>query len=136
MKEFISILFLSKLILLTTLPVDLRENWLEITPKSPLKAITAGASLQVDISDIVNRESDFKVLQQLFPKGTIEAKLVSRSGEEVLLSDGNFAYSEKNVRIILSGITPIPTNKEFTKVLIRSNKEIRNVNLYWKNYKH
>lgn len=92
--------------------------------------------MQIDISTIANGEKDFKALQRLFPKGTIESRLISSSGEDVLLCDGNFAYSENEVRIILSGIAPIPTDKVFTKVLIKSNKEMRNVKIYWKNYRN
>lgn len=136
MKKFILMLLFSKTILLTTSPVDLTDTWMQIVPKSPLKAITSGASLQIDISSIVGNQSDFKILQQMFPKGTVEANLICSSGEKVILQDGSFAYSNNEIRMILDGVKPIPTDETFVRVQIKSKRVMPGVKIYWKNFKN
>lgn len=149
MKEFFLILFFSKIILLTPTPVNLSSQWLEITPKSPMQAVTGGASLHIAISSndplLKNPKENgvenlFSELEKVFPSGTLIGKLVTSNGDEILLSDGGFSISdfslsqEGAVKIILDGDDPISTDLSFERVLIRSRINLSGVRIYWKNY--
>ena len=73
-------LFFSKSVLLTPQPVDL-DGILEIKPKRALTAITSGAHLTIDVTDVIGPPSGIletrdKVKKQ-FPSGIIEAELYS-----------------------------------------------------------
>ena len=147
MKTLFLILFFSKTILLTPTPVDLTNNWLEITPQESFSAITGGASIliQVPIEDsrikTINRDGDiFNQLDRIFPPETYEAILTDSKGNIILLSERHFSISdfsftrEDSLHISLSAKSPMPTKVEFISVKIKSISVINNVKIYWKNY--
>lgn len=140
--NFIKILIFSKTVLLTTNPVAFVGEY-EIHPEQPVTAITSGASLQIDLSDhasgISIREKGIlearKLLRELVPEGGVEAMLY---GEEnsVLLDDTNFSLSNDGATLILSSKEGVPVDVEFQTIRISSRIELRNIEIYWKNFKH
>lgn len=141
MKDFFLILLFSKTVLLTPDPINLHGR-LELVPDKPIEAITSGASIQLDVSSMAawNGKEDIlafrKRLSDLFPSGTIKAKLVG-NGEEVTLSyQGNHQFNKDNVMLSLYTDDGIPTGVEFTKVIIESSIKLNRIKVYWKNYKH
>jgi hypothetical protein len=138
--EFFKILFFSKVLLLTPNPINI-TNKVEISPAEPLKAITAGASLQLDVSGIfapIKGEDIHKVNQEIlekFPSGTIHAKLITEDEKLVTLEYlGHYSYAEKNLRLILERSPGVPTNIKFNKVLIESDISLKDVKIFWKNF--
>ena len=147
MKELILILLFGKAILLTMSPVNLNNNWLELTPLKTFKALNRGASLNVQLStddmilkSINHNEDIFSQLDKLIPDGTIEAAVVDENNSVIELSNKDFSISdstfsrEDSVRIILVPRKPFPTGVDFKLVKIRSNIKLNNVNIFWKNY--
>lgn len=134
MKEFLAILFLSKVILLTPAAVDLNSKWFEITPRHSLKAVTSGAHISVDLTAEARGTRDFAALEALFPKGTIEAKMVTESGQEVTLCDGGHWRSKDTVGVTLGGCPSLSTDVRFTKVLVRSARPLHGVTITWCNF--
>lgn len=141
MKEFFLILFFSKTILLTPEPIDLHGR-LELVPDKPIEAITSGAGIQVDVSSMAawNAKEDIlvfrKKLSDIFPPGTINAKLVGKGKGVTLSYQGNHQFNKDNVMLSLYAENGMPTGVEFTKVIIESSIELDGVKVYWKNYKH
>ena len=141
MKEFILILFFAKTILLTQSPIDVHGN-LVLELKEPIKAITTGASIQVDVSSMISYSSSDEIsafrgkLLKLFPQNSIKGKLVQKNGNEVLLTyNGDHLFNSKEVLISLYAENGVPLDKEFEKVELQSDRLLTSVSIYWKNHK-
>lgn len=143
MKEFFLILFFSKTILLTPVPVNISGEMV-ISPEKPLEAITPGASLEIDVSDFTGRikmkELGMievkKILKERIPEGSVSATLHGAKGEKVLLNESGFSISNDGAKLTLFADQGIPTNVAFHRITITSNSELRGVKVYWKNFKH
>jgi hypothetical protein len=150
MKTFLLLLFFSKTILLTPEPIDLTYKWVEISPPKSFSAITEGASIiiqvPVDDSRIRNIDKDIDIFNQLsriFPPDTFEAILTDSKGNDIILSNRSFMISDFNLSredsIWISLSTQsrlIPTKTDFVSVKVRSDSEIKNVKLLWRNFTH
>lgn len=144
MKEFFLVLFLSNIVLLTPEPIDLfGETVLNLT--GPLKAITSGAGIEIDVSSIVHEEKLWdedilglrENLNKRFPVGTVRAILHTKNGRVIELNDGHYAHSKHKVWLLLSASQGVPTGIEFDKVVIITNKvTLKGVKVLWRNYKH
>ena len=142
MKEFFLILFFSKSILLTPEPVTFSDE-ITLTPGEELNAITAGASVQIDLSahaPEANLESSGllaskALLEKLIPKDGVSAYLLDKKGTKTSLTDSSYSISKSGAWLILSSNLGVPTNGQFKKVVIRSNTALQNVKIYWRNYK-
>lgn len=143
-KTLFKLILYSKHILLTPTPINLDENWLEITPNRPISAITGGACIYVDVSnsysaisnstyrgDILSRET----LHSTFPDESLNAILLEEDGtRHVFNFTGSFAGSGRGqVSLILAGTQPTPENIKFIKVFIRSKIKIYNAKIIWVN---
>lgn len=136
MKELFLILFFSKLIVLTPTPIQLTNDWFEIIPPSPLKAITGGAGIYIDVTAVVSKHADDEDLERMFPPNSIIVKLIDKKGNEFLMANRHsYSTSEEGIEIILFNDSPTPTDKKFTKVLIKSEKTITAAKVIWRNCK-
>jgi len=140
---FIKALFFGKVILLTPSPIDVTNEWLEIKLGEPLQAITSGASLDVRFSRkreifVGAKDSNdfYQIANKAFPNGTITAELIDNSGDKITLFNRIISVSKEHVFYSIVSNEPLPTNRSFAKVRIRSSREIKGVELLWKNYKH
>ena len=141
MIDFIRILLFAKTLLLTPEPIDLFGD-VELRPLKPLTAITAGADIEIDVSSMFTKPKEEDVvdfrrrLAETFPTGTIEAKLFGEGGQvEILSFDGNSAFSDHAVILLLGAKNGVPTDVKFERVLITSRVKLHSVNVSWKNYK-
>lgn len=142
MNEFFLILFFSKTVLLTPDLINLHGR-LELVPDRPIEAITSGASIQIDVSSMVawDGKEDIlifrKKLSEHFPPGTITAQLIGKDNKEVTLSyQGNHLFNKNNVMLSLYAGNGMPTDIEFTKVIIESNIKLLGIKVIWINYKY
>lgn len=142
MKEFFLILFFAKTISLTPEPVDLIGE-MELQPKEPLKAITSGASIQIDVSSTITWGGDEGIVElrqrlaKMFPANSIKAKLIGNSNQEVVFTyKGNHLFNRDSVTLSLYSDNGVPTDMEFRRVIITSNIELKGVYIFWKNHKH
>lgn len=139
---FLKILFLSKTVLLTINPVTFIGEY-ELSPKEPLVAITSGASIQIDISNFAPNISiedagiveSRELLKNLIPEGSVKAILYSEEST-VVLDNSEFALLNDGAMLILSSNKGIPVDVEFKKVKIVSDVKLKDVNIYWKNFKN
>jgi hypothetical protein len=142
-KEFLLILFFSKMVLLTPDPVDLYGEK-DIYPKDLLTAITSGASVEVDVTDFmggidikkIGIVESRKLLEEKIPEGSVKCVLYSSTGEKIYLDDTGYALSNNAARLTLSASSGVPTNIKFNKVVITSRINLKGVKVYWKNSKH
>lgn len=143
MKEFFLILFFSKTVLLTPVPVDISGE-LVIRPEKPLEAITPGASLGIDVSDLIGRlkikEAGVievrELLKEKITEGSVSATLHGTKGEKVVLNESGISIANDVARLNLYADAGVPTNVAFNKIIITSRTELKGVKVYWKNFKH
>lgn len=140
--EFLSILFFAKTVLLTPVPIDLFGD-LDMRLRTPLTAITSGASVQVNVSSMISKPEKEGILEfgrrveSAFPPGTLEAKLTGKDGQEVRLRYvGKYAYSSDAVVLLLTADNGVPKNVEFERIVVTSHIKLKSVLVSWKNYKH
>lgn len=134
MKEFFAILFLSKIVLLTPQPIFLGTQWREVKLAEPLSAVTRGAVMFVDVTNVPGATRDFRVIDQMFPAGTVEAELFEKGGGSIVLrSSGGAALSKSAIELLVYN-TATPVGVEFTRLRVRSNRDLKNVQIRWQNY--
>lgn len=141
MRDFLLALLFSKVILLTPHPVSV-EGRIELVPAEPLTAISSGAELEIDVTSMVPNESKKRLFEfwdkaeAAFPAGVISAELVDRAGHVVSLKyQGHSSISNDDIRLILDNGGEISTKAEYVKVVIDSRIPLKNVSVYWRNYK-
>lgn len=134
MKIFLLILFFSKFILLTPVPISLSEEWVFVAPDKPITAITGGASIRIDISNYINDKMSFEEVKSKFPNGSIKGKLISDNGTIIELENKYSSHNQNQVMLILDANEPIPLKVKFTKVALKSLQPIEKINVYWRNY--
>ncbi len=119
MKDFFLMLLFSKIILLTPDPITLIGE-VELTPDKPIKAITSGASVLIDLSltfDFLGAKksgsiSSLDILEKKFPPGSVSATLYSEDGQKILLNDINFLLSNESAEISISTKSEVPKRVE------------------------
>lgn len=142
MLDFFRVLFFAKTILLTPEPITLLGD-VEIRPTLPLTAITAGASIEIDVSSMMTKHQKEGIVEfrrrvtEAFPSGSINAKLFGKDNREVILSyDGGVAYTDKAVYLGLYAHDGVPTGVEFNRVKLTSRVQLNSVKVSWRNAKH
>lgn len=120
--------------LLTPVPIDLGNEWLEFIPNKPLKAVTGGAALYLDLTKNVADIWDTNSHDKKFPRGTIQAELVPENGQPIMLAnESGYSISDNTVSVMITPNSEIPTKIKFTKVRLRSSVPLKSVKLTWKN---
>lgn len=143
MKTFLLILFFSKTVPLTTDPVTISGE-MAFQPSETLSAITRGASIQIDVTKMLPQanieasgiQGAQRLIEERIPAYGTRARLISDDGTEIVLNDYGIALSHEGGWVSLSSRTGVPTDLEFTKVIIESSVELTDVTIYWRNYKH
>lgn len=140
MKEFLLILFFANTILLTPAPINIFGE-VEIQLENPIEAITSGASIQIDITDLSGLGKHLGIVEKRkwialnFPENSIEAKLVTSNSEEVILVyKGASLINNRQVLLSLYAVVEMPTGVKFSKLAISSKINISGVKVYWRNF--
>ena len=133
-----------KFTLLTSVGIDIGNDWNVVNFEKPIKAINNGASIVIqlppggEILQSIDTEGNvFKQLEKIIPPGTISARIINKEAS-VLLVSHNFSISdfslkkEDSVRIHLRG--NILPNVAYDSVKIKSTIPLKNVMIGWKNY--
>ncbi len=147
MMTFLKLLFFSKVILLTPVPVDLHVGANTIPLPEPIEAISPGASVEIDVTSLVNpgMERDLikdlltldDKIKKLFSGETIVALLVSEEGERAeLIHHGGYTIGKTDVRISLLNKDGMPVDVEFIFLQINTTLPMKDVRIYWKNHVH
>jgi hypothetical protein len=142
MKTFFLILFFGKTILLTPVPVDIVDEFTVDCSKKPLEAITSGAGIDIDVSELsgymkmkeVGILEMEKRLKEKIPDGSVRAVLYGSKGQRIVLNESGFGFSNNGAWLVLRSDTKIPTTVTFDKVTITSRSKLSGVKIYWRNY--
>ncbi|WP_373096230.1 hypothetical protein [Zhongshania sp.] len=137
MITLIKILIFGGASLLTPKSIDLVDATTLIPLAEPISAITEAASLEIDVSQYVNTESEDNAVQAFsdaFPNACVSAMLHSKFGVSVYLDkvEGRVENNKKLLR--LSASTGMEAGVNFNRLEIHACKEIRRTTLIWHNY--
>jgi len=140
MKTFFLLLFFSKTVLLTPVPISIGSDWIEVNPDETFSAITGGAAIYIDVSSYVSAELDLsqqvEVVENQFPNGSITGIIFDEDEKEYSVANKGSSHGADSVRLLMNFGAPMPTDVEFTKIVLRSDKQLEQVSVYWKNGKH
>jgi len=145
MWELIKILFFGKAVLLTPIPIDIdvmEPQWqgqYEIVMDKPISAITGGARIEIDVTEMIDVESfsDYrKIRQQVeskFPPGSIEILLVGEENTKIYSTE--FSSIGKDSVSLIVGDIVFPIGVSYSKAIITSYVTLERVKVIWKNYR-
>ena len=142
MKTLLLILIFGKSILLTPEYIDIEDN-IALELNVNVSAITSGAYIQIDVTRNIKYQkgsdiSEFrKQVQKLYPPNTIEGILIENGGNMTALKygDQNIMFNENETLLTLNSEEGVSIEKEFIKVKILSEIEIKNALITWVNNK-
>lgn len=139
MWDLMLLLLFGRTIELTEKPIEVSSAWVEIAaPSGELEVLNGGAAVLLDVTSniagtsLADKNEVWDALPKLYPKGTIRAHLITKSGETRELVDGHFAVGDTAVRVILSR-DDFQKDQKFTKVRLRSERPLKAVRVFWRN---
>ena len=139
MKELFLILFFSKTVLLTPTPISIDKEWIEIEAEKSFSAITGGAAIYLDVSAYIPKDYElieqFDEVKRIFPDNTVTGVMIAENGTEFKIQNKGSSHSKSDVRLIMDYGSSMPTDINFKKLKLKSNKELKGINVYWKNFK-
>lgn len=141
MIEFIKLLFLSKIILLTPVPINI-DSQIDMDIKEPISAINGGAHLEINIASMIHENNVDaitvkKIIDSKYSIDSISATLINeKTSKNIKLSyKGGISWGgKKDIRLILTPNENIGTNIEYNQISIKTNKPLIDVSVYWKNF--
>ena len=142
MWKFIIILFFSKTILLTpsAINIDKGEKYV-INLNESISAITTGANIQIDVSNMIIKDTlkinlieTRRIVSDMFDKGSIQAVLISENDKIMLTYQGETFINENNIRLVLSA-NKVSIRVDFSAIEMTSDVRLEKIEVFWKNYK-
>ncbi|WP_198411339.1 hypothetical protein [Marinimicrobium alkaliphilum] len=130
-------------VLLTPEPMDIVDGGIEIDLDKPISAITSGAALYLDVSsmrppevnDILETRS---WVDETFSSGFVSVNLFSASGKEDLELSyrGSSSWGKEVVYLMLTARSGVPVGVEYDRLTLKTDIDIHDVRIIWKNYRH
>jgi len=142
MVTFFKILFLAKAVLLTPEPIVIDEKLL-LTLDDSVSAITTGASLRIDVSNMFEEIGiqkrgyieSLEILNDYFPQDSVTTDLLSEEKDVVVNLDViSFALTNDGATIDLSSSVGVPVGVEFDSIRIVTKVRLNDVMITWKNF--
>ena len=140
MITLLKILLFGKVVLLTPHAITIEASCVELIPDVPFEAITSGARIQIDISDLLEKGRSNSVgetrraVTRVVPVGSVSAELFAKNGKSWQLEyKGGTSISARRVLITLTTELGVPVGVEFDRVKVCSKIELRNIIVEWKN---
>jgi hypothetical protein len=123
--------------LITPSPIDIGNDPIFIEFKKPVKAITGGASINIDVTPYISAENvidGFKEIDSTFPEGCVIAVLKSKNGTDITLSKSSGRWDGEKKMLNLKAKAGVPTGVKFVGIQLSSCKEIGSTSVTWYNY--
>jgi len=141
MKTFLAALLFANTVLLTHHPVSFKGR-IELVAEKPLRALSSGADIEIGLPLASTSGkgrgllAEWNAIKTSFPAGTIVGYLVDEDGKTITLTyRGHSSISNNDVRLLLDNKSGIPTDKLFSKIIIESEMQLNDINIYWRDYK-
>jgi len=118
-------------------PIDINTVPISIKFQEPIKAITEGASINIEVSQYVTLDGSVNIFHEIdkkFPQGCIQAVLISESGQTTKLVERSGRLGSNRAFVNISSVKGVPTGIEFISIQLTSCQEIKNTEVTWYNY--
>ena len=140
MLDFLIILFFAKTVLLTPdfIDIDVSNELYKLDFAKPVRAINSGASIQLDVTEMLSSDIDKGVtvirteIKELFPDGSIEATLFGE-GSNINLEYRGSLISKNSIRLQFKS-NQMPTDKEFSSLVLKTKVNLKRVKFFWRNH--
>jgi hypothetical protein len=118
-------------------PVIIKDEWLEIIPKEPLKATRDVSEVILWFADRYEPKLELKGVRS--PDGrtiTPEVQLVAQDGTTYQLTVSSLDETGIGFRLHSFNSTPmsLPKDKIYSRVRVRSNSALKCSSIIWRNY--
>jgi len=140
--EWLWILLFGSFVSLSDQPMNLAAGTHDVPLKKPLSAITAGAALYVDVTSMVPKnemtiDGSRRWVEENVTHGCLQAALQADDITTIPLEfRGGFSSAPESLYLILSGPDrAVPVRQDFKKLSLTSCMPLRQVRLYWTNYR-
>ena len=138
MWEFLKIFIFGASTVLTPQPIDVADSWVELELSEPLEAISPGASIEIRLDGLKSAAdplSRMAVAKLRHPNHCIRARLVTKQGSMVDLTELAAGVSKDSTFLLVSRDGGIPTNRKFTRLMLSATCELKEVTVTWHNYR-
>lgn len=140
--EWLWIALFGSFVSLSDQATSLQAGTYDLPLKSPLSAITPGAALYVDITQMVPKDEmtvdgSRRWSQRSIVPGCIKATLVTDVGTTVAFEfKGAISFAPDSLYLIVSSAEPaIPLRQDFNKLTVSSCMALHQVRFYWANHR-
>lgn len=116
-------------------PTTITSQWLEITPKSPLRVERQRHMVVLDLDKSIQSEREGSGL--VLPDGSIvrpQIELFDKDGETYELNVPSLFLSNTGEILAYFSGSDLPKDKTYIKVRIRSDSPVRGNRVFWRNY--
>ena len=131
--QLVKLLLFANSIVLTNEPITISNEVVEISLEKPIEAINSRASIEVDLSHLIEEKginANINAVSDLLPKECVFASLISENGDEFVL---NRTGASSQRHLIIYHSEGIPVDLKFIKVKLSFCKTINKVNVIWRN---
>lgn len=140
--EWLWILLFGSFLSLSDQPMNFSAGTHGVPLKRPLSAITSGASLYVDVTSMVPTgemtiDESRRWVERNVEPGCLKATLQADGATTVPLEfRGGISFAPDSLYLILSGPDlAVPVRQDFKRLTVTSCIPLRQVRLYWANYR-
>jgi len=116
-------------------PTTTTSQWLEITPRSPLKVERQRHLVALELDKSVHTEDGGSGL--VLPDGSVvrpQVELIDQDGESHELNVASLFLSNQGEILAYFSANNLPEEKTYIKVRIRSTRPIHCNRIFWRNY--
>lgn len=116
-------------------PITTTSQWLEITPKAPLKVKRQRHLIALDLDKSIRTEEEGSGL--VLPDNSVvrpQVELVGNDGKTYELNVPSFFFSNTGEILTYFSEHDLPTDQTYIKVRIRSDRPVRCNRIFWRNY--
>lgn len=139
MLEFLKLLFFTKVVLLTPVPVSFDSHY-TITPQESINAINPRGHIEIDVTAMIpngiqsNTNEKLNLLAKSFPENSIKVELINtKTGNTVNLTRVSQATGKEQLLVYVMSYSGVPTDMEFDEIHIKTLVPLSKVSVYWKN---
>lgn len=137
MWQWLKILALGKVVLLTQGPIDIGNDWRRLTPPVPLTALDDGAHIDVFMNPMAalpgSADAKRAAMKERFPARCVNARMQSDDDKRVSFLNTEERVTAEGAYLVLHPTGPFPKRQVYSRIWVRASCPLRNVMVRWKN---
>ena len=117
--------------------MDIADSWLSIHIDSPMQSINSGASVEIDVTSMLDTKLNIierrNNATKQFPHGCVKSKLVTTDGAVVMLTNVSESVTDSQTHLVVRKPNSQRLNVKFSALSIRAYCPISGAKIYWRN---